>query len=110
MIGLTKTSVIREQDKNIYNQETEVVIMEAQMTAIEMTGMVDEHNQLKLDGFLPFSGPRRVRVIVLSPLDDEISETAWLQAAQQNPAFAFLADPTEDIYTMTDGEPFNDEI
>ena len=84
--------------------------MEAQMTAIEMTGIVDEHNQLKLDGILPISGPRRVRVIVLSTLDDESNEIPWLRAASQNPAFAFLADPAEDIYTMTDGKPFNDKI
>ena len=84
--------------------------MEVQMTAIEMTGVVDERNQLKLDGFLPFSGPRRVRVIVLSTLDDEINEIAWLQAASQNSAFAFLTDSAEDIYTITDGEPFHDEI
>lgn len=83
--------------------------MEIPMTAIEMTGTVDEHSQLKLDGSLPFSGPKRVRVIVLSTLDEEIDEISWLQAASQNPAFAFLADSDEDIYSMTDGEPYNDE-
>ncbi|MFH1634740.1 MAG: hypothetical protein ABIG63_12150 [Chloroflexota bacterium] len=80
------------------------------MTAIEMTGTVDEHSQLKLDGSLPFSGPKRVRVIVLSSLDDEIDEISWLQAASLNPAFAFLADPEEDIYSIADGKPFNGEI
>ena len=84
--------------------------MEIPMTAIEMTGTVDENSQLKLDGSLPFSGPKRVRVIVLSTQDDEIDDFSWLQAASQNPAFAFLADPEEDIYSLTDGEPFNDKI
>ena len=28
--------------------------MEVQMAAIEMPGTIDEHNQLKLDGLLPF--------------------------------------------------------
>ena len=84
--------------------------MEIPMTAIEMTGIVDEHSQLKLDGSLPFSGPKRVRVIVLSTLDDEMDEISWLQAASRNPAFAFLADPEEDIYSITDGQPFNDEV
>ena len=83
--------------------------MEIPMTAIEMTGTVDEHRQLKLDGTLPFAGPKRVRVIVLSATDDEIDETAWLQAAARNPAFAFLADPEEDIYSLEDGQPFNDK-
>lgn len=84
--------------------------METPMTAIEMTGTVDEHSQLKLDGSLPFSGPKRVRVIVLSPVEDEIDEISWLHAASRNPAFSFLADPEEDIYSLTDGEPFRDEI
>jgi hypothetical protein len=26
-----------------------------------------------------------------------------------NPAFHFLKDPAEDIYTLTDGKPFHDE-
>jgi hypothetical protein len=84
--------------------------MEIPMTAVEMTGIVDEHSQLRLDGFLPFVGPKRVRVIVLSTLDDEIDEISWLQAASRNPAFAFLADPEEDIYSITDGLPFDDEV
>lgn len=84
--------------------------MEIPMTAIEMTGTVDEHSQLKLDGSLPFSGPKRVRVIVLSTLDDEIDEISWLQAASRNPAFEFLADPGEDIYSIADGRPFHDEV
>ncbi|VAW31370.1 hypothetical protein MNBD_CHLOROFLEXI01-1523 [hydrothermal vent metagenome] len=84
--------------------------MEIPMNAVEMTGTVDENRQLKLDGILPFSGPKRVRVIVLSSLDDEIDEATWLQAASQNPAFAFLAEPDEDIYSLNDGQPFHDEI
>ncbi|MBU1661931.1 MAG: hypothetical protein KKD28_10730 [Chloroflexi bacterium] len=80
------------------------------MAAIEMTGTVDEYSQLKLDGYLPFSGPKRVRVIVLSSLDDEIDEISWLQAASRNPAFAFLANPEEDVYSITNGQPFHDEI
>lgn len=84
--------------------------MEIPMTAIEMTGTVDENSQLKLDGSLPFSGPKRVRVIVLSALDDETDEISWLQAASRNPAFTFLSDPEEDIYSITDGKPFNDKV
>lgn len=83
--------------------------MEATMTAIEMTGTVDEHHQLRLDGELPISGPKRVRVIVLYPLDEEWDEAEWLQAAARNPAFDFLRDPEEDIYSLADGKPFHDE-
>jgi hypothetical protein len=83
--------------------------MEAPMTAIEMTGTIDENHQLKLDGVLPFAGPKRVRVIVLSPpteITDELSETEWLKASLNNPAFEYLRDPEEDIYTISDGKPF----
>jgi hypothetical protein len=84
--------------------------METTMTAIEMTGRIDEHHQLQLDGPLPMSGPMRVRVIVLYSVDDEWDETEWLQAAAHNPAFDFLNDPEEDIYSLADGEPFRDEV
>ena len=83
--------------------------METTMTAIEMTGRIDEHRQLQLDNPLPVSGPMRVRVIVLYPIKDEWDEIEWLQAATHNPAFDFLNDPTEDIYSLADGEPFRDE-
>jgi hypothetical protein len=84
--------------------------MEVTMTAIETTGTIDEHHQLQLDSLLPIPGPRRVRIIVLYPRDDEWDETEWLQAAARNPAFAFLNDPEEDIYSLTDGKPFHDEV
>ena len=84
--------------------------MEATMTAIEMTGTVDEQHRLQLDAILPIPGPRRVRVIVLYPLVDEWDDTEWLQAAARNPAFAFLCDTEEDIYSLADGTPFHDEV
>lgn len=84
--------------------------METTMTAIEVTRRIDEHHQLQLDSPLPVSGPRRVRVIVLYSVEDEWDETEWLQAATHNPAFDFLSDPEEDIYSLADGEPFRDEV
>ena len=42
--------------------------MEATMTAIELTGTVNERRQLQLDELLPIFGPKRVRVIVLLSL------------------------------------------
>jgi hypothetical protein len=83
--------------------------MEVPMTAIEMTGTVDENHQLKLDGTLPFAGPRRVRVIVLTQypeIADKLSETEWLKVSVDNPVFEYLRDPEEDIYTISDGKPF----
>jgi hypothetical protein len=83
--------------------------MDTTMTAIEMTGRIDEHHQLQLDNPLPVSGPRRVRVIVLYPIGEEWDEIEWLQAAAHNPAFGFLSDSEEDIYSLADGEPFREE-
>jgi hypothetical protein len=83
--------------------------MEATLTAIELTGTIDEHRQLQLDGVLPIIGPKRVRVIVLYPLDEEWDETEWLRAAVRNPAFTDLSDPAEDIYSIADGKLFYDE-
>ena len=38
-----------------------------------------------------------------------IDEAMWLRAAANNPAFEDLTDPIEDIYTIADGKPVNDE-
>jgi hypothetical protein len=83
--------------------------MERTMTAVEMTGTVDEHRQLQLDGDVPIAGPARVRVPILSAVGDEDSEAAWLYAAACNPAFASLHGAEEDLYDLSDGEPFRDE-
>ncbi len=48
-------------------------------------------------------------VYYLYPLHEEWDETDWLRAAAHNPAFDFLSDPEEDIYSLADGEPFRDE-
>jgi hypothetical protein len=58
-----------------------------------------------------------MRVIVLYPSGSEVDvadadhasadEAEWLQAAACNPAFAFLKEPEEDIYSVTDGKPFH---
>jgi len=79
------------------------------MSAIEMTGTIDENSQLKLDGSLPISGPKRVRVIILSDWDDSDDEVSWRKYAAQNPSFQFLSEPEEDIYSVNDGKPFHDE-
>jgi hypothetical protein len=84
--------------------------METTLTAIELTGMIDENRQLRLDSQLPIGGPMAVRVIVLYPTGDEFDELKWLEAAAANPAFDFLNDPAEDIYTLADGKPVQDEI
>jgi hypothetical protein len=84
-------------------------MMEAMMRAIETTATLDEQNRLVLDEPLPTPGPRRVRVIILFPEETDIDESEWLRAAAANPAFDFLKEPAEDVYTLSDGRPFNDQ-
>jgi len=77
--------------------------------AVEATGTVDREHRLVLDEPLPIEGPSRVKVIILLPEDTDFDEKLWLQAARSNPAFEFLTDPAEDIYTAADGKPFSDQ-
>jgi len=84
--------------------------MENTLTALEVTGTIDENHQLQLDHSLPIAGPMRVRVIVLYPLADDPNEADWYRAAARNPAFAVLKEPREDIYSVDDGKPFHDEV
>lgn len=77
--------------------------------AIEATGTIDAQRQLILDEQLPIIGPTRVRVIILLPEEADIDEIEWLRAAATSPAFDFLKEPEEDIYTLADGRPFCDQ-
>ncbi len=85
--------------------------MNIPVRAFETTGVIETQRQLQLDTPLPVVGPGRVRVIVLFPEEEfeEFSETEWLHAAATNPAFDFLKEPEEDIYTLEDGRPFDDK-
>ena len=82
--------------------------MDIMSSAIEVNGTIDEQRQLHLDEPLPIRGPSRVRVIILLPQDDP-GEREWLRAAAGNSAFDFLRDPSEDIYSLSDGRPFDGE-
>lgn len=79
------------------------------MRAIEATGILTAEGQIRLDHPLPQAKPSRVRVILLMPEDDRLDEQNWLSAIASNPSFAFLNDPEEDIYTLEDGHPVNNE-
>ena len=83
--------------------------MELSTKAIETVGTIDAQRQLVLDEPLPVVGPTRVRVIILLPEEADIDEIEWLRAAATNPAFDFLKEPEEDIYTLADGRPYHDQ-
>ena len=81
------------------------------MNAVEfitqLSGATALHIPSEAAAQLPKTG--RARVIVLTE-EDADSEESWLRAASSSDAFAFLADPAEDIYTPADGEPFRDAV
>ncbi len=77
------------------------------LTAIETTGTIEQSGRIVIDETFSVDAPTSVRVIVLFPEAEDLSEGEWLQAASKNEAFDFLKDPEEDIYTLTDGKPLN---
>ena len=79
------------------------------MKAIEIRSQSDNFGHVKID--LPINQRNSmVRIIILvdEPVAENEDEKMWLQAISANPAFDFLAAPQEDVYLITDGEPFND--
>jgi len=74
------------------------------MRAIETTGVLDKSGFLKLDKRFKTTKPQKVKVIILYGDDNNEDETEWLNMLSANPAFDFLKDKEEDIYTLTDGK------
>ncbi len=79
------------------------------MKAIEINTKTDEFGNLKLNYPLHRS-ERKVRVLILMDdiVDYEDDETTWFKTVGANPAFDFLKEPSENIYTLKDGDVFND--
>jgi hypothetical protein len=79
------------------------------MKAIEINSKTDKTGHLKIDYKLDKS-ESNVRVLIL--VDDDTSEIdeekLWVNSISKNPAFDFLSDSDEDIYSLKDGVPFND--
>jgi len=79
------------------------------MKAIEISSRTDKTGHLKIDYKLD-KVESNVRVLIL--LDDDTSEheeeKLWLNSISKNPAFNFLNNPAEEVYSLKDGEPFND--
>jgi len=76
------------------------------MKAIEIHSKTDKMGHLKIDYKLNRS-EKDVRIIIL--LDEENSQVEedklWMESISKNPAFDFLNEPEEDIYSKNDGEP-----
>jgi hypothetical protein len=78
------------------------------MKAVEVSGKVNDKGELLLDQPIATTQTGIVRVILLFPEAEEIDETEWQKGAASNPAFAFLDDAEEDIYSLEDGKPLNE--
>ena len=59
---------------------------------------------------LPVQAPLMVTLLTSPTQSDGDSEEAWLRAAASSDAFAFLANPAEDVYTLEDGEPLDHAV
>lgn len=79
------------------------------LTAIETTATIGANRQLLLDEDLPENISTKVRVIVLFA-ENDLNEREWQKAAADNEIFAFLHDEAEDIYTLNDGKPIENEV
>ncbi|MBW4463479.1 MAG: hypothetical protein KME47_25050 [Nodosilinea sp. WJT8-NPBG4] len=78
------------------------------MKAYELPATVMANGHLTWPDFQldPALKDAQVRVIVLVEEANDLSDDDWLKAANQNPAFDFLQDSEEDIYSVSDGKPF----
>jgi hypothetical protein len=72
------------------------------MSAIRLSVAADEDGELRLRG-LPIRKGQRAEVIVLTDGADEPSaDDVTLAILQHDPAWAWLHDPSEDVYTEAD--------
>ena len=75
------------------------------MKAIEIISKTDKKGHLKIN--YPLNRPdSKVRILLLVE-DEQDEEIRGLTSILNNPAFDFLANEGENIYSIADGEPIN---
>jgi hypothetical protein len=75
--------------------------------ALEMNAQIDGKGQLVIEKPLLADLHKRVKIIILfEEEENEFDDAKWLHSLVVNPAFDFLKDEAEDIYTAEDGQPF----
>ena len=82
------------------------------MKAIEVNATIGSPYELHLSSPLVGVSSKEVKLIVLfdDNAGEEINEQEWAkQAVNNNAAFDFLKAPEEDIYTLSDGKPYDGE-
>jgi hypothetical protein len=74
------------------------------MKAIEIKSKTDKSGHLKID-YQVGKSDRNVRVLILvEESSDSDEEKLWLDSISKNPAFDFLEEESEDIYSLKDGK------
>ena len=77
------------------------------MKAIELFSKTDKNGHLKINYPLNRPDSKGRILFLLVDEDEKDEESKWLTSISYNPAFDFLAEEGENIYSLTDGEPFN---
>ncbi len=75
------------------------------MKAVAVKGKIDNDGVLQISDLLAYRD-QEVQVIILIPEgeNDLPNDGEWLSGLAANPAFDFLKDEAEDIYTLEDGK------
>lgn len=76
------------------------------MKAVELRTRTEEDGSIRLE-HTGLSGGVLVRILILSEEEEGEEEKRYLKAISRNPAFDFLNEPEEDVYSPKDGKPFN---
>jgi hypothetical protein len=78
------------------------------MRAIEINSKTDKKGNLKIDYQLNKINSTVKVLILYDDNADNDEEKIWMKSISTNPVFDFLNDDSEDIYSINDGEPFDD--
>lgn len=79
------------------------------MKAIEINSKTDKEGYLKINYKLNrFNSKVRILILLEDDSSEKDEEAIWMNSISISPAFDFLKDISEDVYSLKDGEPFND--
>lgn len=76
------------------------------MQALEIIGTIDKQGYIILPKPLEYRNKVVKIIVLIADDDDTIENEEWLAALSTNPVYDFLKDDEEDIYTLSDGKPF----
>lgn len=78
------------------------------MQAVEAFGHIDSKGSLQINTPLPLK-EGDVKVIIMYAENEEMTEEQlWIKSLSANPAFDFLKNQEEDIYSPNEGKPLHD--